>query len=84
MDISIYDKQGGLICAVVVRVVDRVTGLLPPADFELLHPDWSYIRSLSLADPWFNRAAPVELLLDASVFADSVGSIVHHGPHGSL
>ncbi len=81
-DVSLYSACGEFVCAVVTRVVNVVTGSLPGTGFDLVSEGWSYLRGMLLADPWFNRPAPVDLLLDAAVFADVVGSEVWRGPEG--
>lgn len=53
-----------------MHVISKICGDQPIAH---LNPsDWSHIKSLPLSDPGFDIPGPIQLLLAADVFADSV------------
>ncbi len=82
VDLSIYSATDEFIGTVEARVVDWVTGFLPAKSFDVSGEGWTYLRGRQLADPNFFASASVDILLDASVFADTVGDVVVRGPPG--
>ncbi|XP_049886484.1 uncharacterized protein LOC126380961 [Pectinophora gossypiella] len=51
-------------------VMPKVIGLLPNFTFE--KQPWSHLHNLNLADPEFNISKPVDVLLDATVYAEII------------
>ncbi len=82
VDILFHSASGAFVGATRARVVDQITGPLPPKSFDISGEDWSYARARALADPQFFVPASVDVLLDASLFSDVVGDSVHRGPPG--
>ncbi len=59
-----------------------MTGPLPAETFSIAGVELSFLHGRDLADPNFFESAPVEVLLDAAVFADRVRDSIVRGPPG--
>ncbi|XP_014215060.1 uncharacterized protein LOC106644173 [Copidosoma floridanum] len=62
---SAHDKKFSM--QVSAHVLDKLTQILPRR--EVNASLWSHIRDLPLADPKFNKAQPVDCLLEADVYS---------------
>ncbi|XP_076659884.1 uncharacterized protein LOC143363167 [Halictus rubicundus] len=58
----------------------KLTSVLPRQDLDT--ESWPHLRDLSLADPWFNQAASVDVILGAHVFGEILSGAIR-GPAGS-
>ncbi|CAB3254446.1 unnamed protein product [Arctia plantaginis] len=72
---SLYSDYRLTIEALVMK---KVLNSLPNYSFE--QQNWPHLRNITLADPDYNISRPIDILLDASVYAEIVQDGILRGP----
>lgn len=81
VSVNIQTENSSFTMEVHALVMKSLVARLPSR--QICSANWPHIEGLTLADPFFNRSAPIDFILGAEVYAEIVRSKRIKGPTGT-